>query len=397
MARQQTNHLWIISLTTTRKKKVDKSGLSVDSNGSSADKSDGPAFDESSSDDDEIFLSPKCDSDSESTCSLKPGQVCSVQLKCSSPKMFIESTFVGWTTNEQPFFQPSDARKFLNPMFPCKPNHDTSTEIDGKMCERKNWTHQKLTPNVNIEKIQKESRCSTPTKLCFQGAKNNTPLIDAEKTAHQTRQQFSWKKHWENQVNYGLLECSCIRNKRPCSLKDICEDDKTKNNSHRKCVGCQKRVQCDGKQKLKTCRGSCRVGKTSFCHQCYDDNDDKVYYCIHKKELKNCVNSESNGQFLKKRLNKHFTIVSNEQRQNHRCWMCANRVELVPNTMTWRSCSCRSMHQNYTKPLMICGNCFNERIREVESEEDSSDESNLGADFQSLISETLPLQKQNHQ
>ena len=46
---------------------------------------------------------------------------------------------------------------------------------------------------------------------------------------------------------------------------------------------------------------------------------------------------------------------------------------------------------------MICGNCFDEQIGEVESEEDSSDENNLGADFQSLVSETLPLQKRNHQ
>ena len=123
------------------------------------------------------------------------------------------------------------------------------------MCERKNLTCQKLTPNVNIEQTQKESRCITPAKLRFQGAKNNTPLIDAEETVHQTKEQFNFDKHWESQVNPTLMECWCMKNERPCSLKHICMDNKTKNNLSQKCVGCQKRVQRNGEQKFKNVLG----------------------------------------------------------------------------------------------------------------------------------------------
>ena len=163
------------------------------------------------------------------------------------------------------------------------------------MFERKNWTYQKLTPNVNINQVQKEVRFCTPTKLRFQGAKNNTPLIDAKETAVQARKKFTFKTHIEDQVNPLLMECRCMRDARPCSLMHICEDDKTKNNTTVRCTGCPNCVKRDGKQKLKTCRGGCLM-KSYFCHQCYDDDDDKVHYCVYKTELKNFINSESNGQ-----------------------------------------------------------------------------------------------------
>ena len=63
------------------------------------------------------------------------------------------------------------------------------------MHETKNWTCQKLTPNVNIKQMQKEFRFGTPTKLRFQGAKNNTSLIDAKETAVQARKKFNFKTH----------------------------------------------------------------------------------------------------------------------------------------------------------------------------------------------------------
>ena len=128
-------------VSSVKKRKRDRSSNSVACSSPCGSKADEGSSD-LSSDDDEFVYSPTYDTDSEPTFHLKLGQVCDVQLKHSSPKQFIKSTFVGWTTNEQPFFQPFEPRKFLNPMFPYKPNDDTSIKIDGKMFERKNWTYR---------------------------------------------------------------------------------------------------------------------------------------------------------------------------------------------------------------------------------------------------------------